>query len=258
MKSKKKLLICAAVLLLLGLGLTSTWLICDWPPPRLILKYGLPPAGGATGRSVSLGGMEFVEIDAGYCKIGSSWPNQPNAHRAAWCRLLVWLGLHDEPTREPAPRDSEPRWVEIDKVFWIQRRVIDPNVVQMSVLAQGEGVLKECGALREFHPLAFCDWMSIRLGLDFRMPSAEEWEYAIRSGMWSSVMDLPQCNDSVLPVNWQGVAWNARWMSPAVLSLDAPWIEVEFGDIELNGEDPFTTSAKTQVNYRIRLIWSPP
>jgi hypothetical protein len=56
MGMKKKLLISVGVLLLLGAILTVVWLICDWPPPRLILKYGLPPAGGPTGRRLEIAG----------------------------------------------------------------------------------------------------------------------------------------------------------------------------------------------------------
>ena len=47
---KRTVLILAALLFLVGITVV-VWKAADWPPPRLILKYGLPPAGGPTGRT---------------------------------------------------------------------------------------------------------------------------------------------------------------------------------------------------------------
>ena len=64
--TRKRLILTTVVLLFLAGILVVTWEICDWPPPRLILKYGLPPAGGPTGRKLTVEGIEFIELSAGY------------------------------------------------------------------------------------------------------------------------------------------------------------------------------------------------
>jgi hypothetical protein len=65
---KRKRIIGVVVLLLLLLGglITLLWTGLVWPPPGLILKYGLPPQGGLTGRTRSIAGVEFLEISPGY------------------------------------------------------------------------------------------------------------------------------------------------------------------------------------------------
>jgi hypothetical protein len=47
--------------LLMVLLLAVLWSVRDWPPPRLILKYGFPPTGGPTGRTLTIEAVEFVE-----------------------------------------------------------------------------------------------------------------------------------------------------------------------------------------------------
>ena len=64
-------MIAASVLLFLALILAALWNVFDWPPPRLILKYGFPPAGGPTGRTMTIEGVEFVELKPGYFRMGS-------------------------------------------------------------------------------------------------------------------------------------------------------------------------------------------
>ena len=49
--TRKRPIVAAVVLFLLTGVVVCTWEICDWPPVRLILKYGFPPAGGGFLRS---------------------------------------------------------------------------------------------------------------------------------------------------------------------------------------------------------------
>lgn len=61
----------AAVLLLLVGAIVALWSACDWPSVRLLATYGLPPAGGPTGRKRVIEGIEFLEISPGYVSSGS-------------------------------------------------------------------------------------------------------------------------------------------------------------------------------------------
>ncbi len=66
----RRSIISACVLLCLVLVLAALWAAFDWPPPRMILKYGLPPTGGPTGRTMTIEGVEFVELKPGYFRLG--------------------------------------------------------------------------------------------------------------------------------------------------------------------------------------------
>ena len=63
---RRRLIIALVVLLALAGATVIVWKALDWPPPRLLLKYGLPPAGGPTGRTEVVAGIEFVEVAPGY------------------------------------------------------------------------------------------------------------------------------------------------------------------------------------------------
>ena len=66
---KHTVLILAALLLLVGITVV-VWRVADWPPPRLILKYGFPPTGGPTGNARTIEGIEFIELRPGYFRLG--------------------------------------------------------------------------------------------------------------------------------------------------------------------------------------------
>ena len=51
---------------LLAGGSVIAWNAFGMPPLRLVLKYGYPSPMAPTGRTVTIEGVEFVEISAGY------------------------------------------------------------------------------------------------------------------------------------------------------------------------------------------------
>ncbi|UCC69710.1 MAG: hypothetical protein JSV79_07410 [Armatimonadota bacterium] len=73
---KKRLTISAGVVLLAVGTVAVLWHVLDWPPPRLILKYGFPPAGGPTGRTETVGDLELIEVDTRYAWADSQWIEQ--------------------------------------------------------------------------------------------------------------------------------------------------------------------------------------
>lgn len=185
---KKKLLIAFAVLFLLGLGLTATWLICDWPPPRLILKYGLPPAGGPTGRRLTVEGIEFLEIRPGYFRYGSEF----------WCTrgslfgdMCHAAGIHlgEKSEHDTEHNECPERWVEIRVGFWISSTEATvrelsrfrPALIERFNVLSSRPCFAACPITWE-ESFDYCNWLG-RTGLgEFRLPTRPEWEYCCRAG----------------------------------------------------------------------------
>jgi len=109
---KRTVLILATLLLLVGIT-TIVWEVNDWPPVRLILKYGFPPTGGPTGNVKTIEGIEFVELKPGYFRMGSKF----NAKGGDWLgKLCAPLGLPWG--KQPEPSDEMPvHWVEFRRGF---------------------------------------------------------------------------------------------------------------------------------------------
>ncbi|MCU0613074.1 MAG: formylglycine-generating enzyme family protein [Candidatus Eisenbacteria bacterium] len=174
-------LLIAALVMLIFVGLVSAvWNLCDWPPPRLILKYGFPPTGGPTGRTMTIEGVEFVELKPGYFRMGSHF----------WCEEGDCLGrvcavLHLPWGRQPKhdSRECPPHWVEIERGFWIAARPVslrtymhfDPEQLHSSRQDGASPVTDVTWSQAR----AFCAWISARGSLRMRLPSEAEWEYAL-------------------------------------------------------------------------------
>jgi formylglycine-generating enzyme required for sulfatase activity len=113
---RRKLLILGLVLFLLAGGVIA-WTLAGLPPPRYIFSYGLWPGCEPTGETVTLEGVEFVEIGPGIFRMGSTHL----AKGGDWLgRICARLGL---PWGErPEPSDEMPvHWVEFPRGFWIAR-----------------------------------------------------------------------------------------------------------------------------------------
>ena len=116
---RRRLIIALAVLLLLAAVTTLLWAALDWPPPRLILKYGLPPAGGPTGRTWKNDlGMEFIQLSAGYTRVGSHERCRP---RSLLARLQNEDGFGFKDDHLTRGMDCPPRWVQIQAPFYLAK-----------------------------------------------------------------------------------------------------------------------------------------
>ena len=100
---KRRIILAAVVLVLLAGIVTILWLVLDWPPPRLILKYGFPPTGGPTGNVRVIEGIEFVELSPGYFRMGS-WDDGPEPGHRRPLRTTLNRGPMGAPQGPPPPR----------------------------------------------------------------------------------------------------------------------------------------------------------
>ncbi len=225
MKSKKKLLIGAAVLLFLGAILTAVWVGCDWPPPRLILNYGLPPAGGPTGRRLTVEGIEFIELRPGYFRMGSG--SVKGTERLT--RLLA--DVFRIVQGEPATDSGEPPggWTEIPASIWMSRTEITVDLYarfdgeHTPLLSPGRPSVgsRPVSGVSWLESVAYCSWLAERTGLDARLPWEREWEYCCRAGSrtpWSFG------DDAELLLQH---AWFWRNSGKTTLPVDAPYSALE-------------------------------
>jgi len=156
---RRRLFISAVVLFLLAGIVTILWSVLDWPPPRLILKYGLPPAGGPTGRRWTADcGIEFVEISPGYCKAYRPVVDERGTLLGRFGAILgVPIGQRPE-----FGGLHEDRWIEVSDKYWISTSPYPYEVA-----------CRRCFRLT-FRTTGSFDWLSSTNPGQFRLPIAEE------------------------------------------------------------------------------------
>lgn len=167
--------------IVVGTGLAAgivavLWGILGGPPARLLFRYGLPPAGGPTGRVVRIEGVEFLEFEPGYCRVGS----HEGCDRGDFAgRVSSWLGLSWGTTPSHSGFDCPPRWVEIPHRFLIARKRITRGEYwrlhrpEGSVLRELEGT-KLCMRRKAED---WCDRLAGRARRAVRLPDRRELEF---------------------------------------------------------------------------------
>jgi len=113
---KRFFLIVMVLLLLAGLGIIA-WTVAGLPPVRMVWHYGFSYGPEPTGRTLTVEGVEFVEIGPGCFQMGS----EKNAEGGDWLgKLCARLGLpwgdHPKPSWE-----MPVHWVEFPRGLWIAR-----------------------------------------------------------------------------------------------------------------------------------------
>jgi len=179
---KRRINLIAVVLALLVCVTVIVWMVNDWPPPRLILKYGFPPTGGPTGNKRVIEGIEFVELKPGYFRMGSHYLCEEGDLLGWICAPfgLSW-GI------PPKHRNECPvHWVEFEEGFWIattevtnaQYERLVPEYERWLVLGDRDPVVEVSWEEAK----RYCALLSEKSGLRIRLPSESEWECACRAG----------------------------------------------------------------------------
>lgn len=181
---RRRLVIAVIVVVVIGVVTPVTWTLLGWPPPRLILKYGLTPGCEPTGETMNVYGIEFVEIGPGCFRMGSHFECEEGDLLG---RMSAIVGLDwGKPPRHDS-RECPPHWVEFPRGFWIARTEVtneqyerfDPEHERFETTPGDRHpvVVVSWEEAREY-----CVWLSGKSGLDIRLPSEAMWEAACRAG----------------------------------------------------------------------------
>jgi len=157
---RRRLIITAAVLLLLAGIVTILWDVCDWPPPRLILKYGLPPAGVPTGERRSVLGVEFVEMASGYVHVVECNRNCQSGSFLGRISAVFGLSLGRLPDHFGM---THRYWQEFTEPVWISLRDL-PYEARLELLCSVDPDVEE----RDVQPRDALAWLARRTSLRFR------------------------------------------------------------------------------------------
>ena len=179
---RRRLIIALVVLLALAGVTVLLWAALDWPPPRLLMKYGLPPAGGPTGRTKTVAGLEFVEIEEGYCQVRRQVIEQEGDFLG---RALRPLGL---PIGRPEINVPEYSWdcfVEVPRDYWIATGVI--GAIRLGEIEK----LSTWGA-------GPCEWRVERVPGSFRFALAEETWLAFATNAVEAASQAPEYAECAL------------------------------------------------------------
>lgn len=160
-----------------------SWHLLGLPPVGMVLQHGVPWRPCPTGRTLTVGGVEFVEIDSGCFVMGSAKYGRQGDWLGRACNILglPW-GDH------PAPSDEMPlRWVEFTSPFWVARTELTTG----QYAGFDPRLPVDISSRSELHPIAYvswedaneyCAWLAHRSGFPVRLPSESEWECVCRAG----------------------------------------------------------------------------
>jgi formylglycine-generating enzyme required for sulfatase activity len=216
------------ILLFLVLALAALWTGFDWPPPRLILKYGFPPAGGPTGRTMTIEGVEFMELKPGYFRMGSQFLGRRGDLLG---RLSVLLGLPWGVQPKSRGNEAPAHWVELKEPYWIgvseitngQYERFDPDHERSY-----QGTDDPVSGVTWEDAQAYCAWLSKQSGFLCSLPSEAQWENACRAGATKEYCfgDSPVLLGEYAwygwydrTDNWEGMAHEVRTRRPNVWGL---------------------------------------
>jgi formylglycine-generating enzyme required for sulfatase activity len=163
------------------------WMALDLPPLPMVVSHGFPPAGGPTGRVKEIEGVRFVEIGAGYSRMGSwSQCDRGDLLGRLCARFKLPWGKQPKPSGDEVP----VRWVRIARPYFLAETEItnlqyerfDPKH-ERSEYSKGDD--DPVAEVSFDDAKAYCAWLSKRSEIPVRLPSEAEWENACRAGSFT-------------------------------------------------------------------------
>jgi len=179
---KRLFFIVLALLLLIGIGIIA-WIAAGQPPVRMVWRYGFSYGPEPTGRTLTVEGLDFVEVGRGCFLMGSHYH----------CEEGDLLGQVSSSVGLPFGRAPDHKhelpvqWTEIRRPFWIARCEVTNRQFESflpgferSTISTGDP--QPVAGLSWEEATAFCDWLAGRSGFLLRLPSEAEWECSCRAG----------------------------------------------------------------------------
>jgi len=139
------------------------------------------------GRFTNSIGMEFVRIEPGSFRMGNDARLDDSILKVTEAdgKRPVWLPATGDYDERPVHnvRITKPFYMGVLEVTNAQYERFDPRHAHLRGKLGFSIDSDEAVVFVSWHDAkAFCDWLSIKEGLPYRLPTEAEWEYAARAG----------------------------------------------------------------------------
>jgi len=143
-----------------------------------------PPTGKRFTNSI---GMEFVRIEPGDFLMGNEAKLADAVLKVTEAdgKRAVWLPARGDYDERPVHRVriTRPFYMGVYEVTNAQYERFDPRHAHLRGKLGFSIDSDEAAVFVNWHEAkAFCDWLSQKAGLPYRLPTVAEWEYAARAG----------------------------------------------------------------------------